>query len=242
MSEQELPVQTPAKELSIAKALLIGLLAIAAAIFLGLVSQNSSSARYGAAPAAPQPAGAPAQVDSATLYDVAKIERNEPLRGNKNADVIIVEYSDIDCPFCARVHPTIQNVVATRDDVAWAYRHLPLEQIHPQAFGKAVLAECVADQQDGEAYWTAIDAMFEGTSDVASLAALTGADVNSLNDCVASGKFDGKVREHMAGANRAGGTGTPFMIAYNTKTKAAEPIKGAVPEAAIIATIERLQQ
>lgn len=66
------------------------------------------------------------------------------VRGAKDAAFTIVEYSDIDCPYCRKFHKTMTDLVAKRTDVRWVYRHLPLDQLHPDAPLKAEASECVA--------------------------------------------------------------------------------------------------
>tara|TARA_B100001179_G_C18513536_1_gene369634 strand:- start:114 stop:884 length:771 start_codon:yes stop_codon:yes gene_type:complete len=82
-------------------------------------------------------------------------------RGAENASIQIIEYSDLECPFCSRIHPTLEQVVANNDNVVWAYRHLPLDSIHPQAMPAAIASECVAREEGNEAFGTFIDTIFE---------------------------------------------------------------------------------
>lgn len=81
------------------------------------------------------------------------------IRGDANAPIKIIEYSDYECPFCSRVHPTIQSLLSTNSDVAWIYRHLPLEQIHPMARPLAEASECAAELGGNDAFWAFTDAL-----------------------------------------------------------------------------------
>lgn len=79
-------------------------------------------------------------------------------KGSKNAKIAIIEYSDYECPFCHRVHPTIQSLVDKYDgDVVWIYRHFPLG-FHPEALPLAIGAECVAKLKGNDAFWKFTDA------------------------------------------------------------------------------------
>lgn len=82
--------------------------------------------------------------------------------GSKDAEIVIIEYSDLECPYCARFHTTMHQVVEDYGGkVAWVYRHLPLESIHPNAYNKALAAECIASLGNNDKYWKYIDDIFE---------------------------------------------------------------------------------
>ncbi len=95
---------------------------------------------------------------------VTPVTEDDHLKGNANASVTIIEYSDYDCPFCSRFHMSMNSVVAKDADLAWVYRHMPLEQLHPNAPAIARAAECVAELGGDEAFWTFTDGYFEATS------------------------------------------------------------------------------
>lgn len=83
------------------------------------------------------------------------------VRGNPDADVVLIEFSDIDCPYCGRHHDTMRQLMNEYgDDVAWVYRHFPLEQLHPDAFHKAEAAECAGELGGNEIFWQYLDELF----------------------------------------------------------------------------------
>lgn len=89
-------------------------------------------------------------------------ERDHVLGDHKTAGVTIIEYGDLDCSFCSRFHSTMEDIMKTYDgDVAWVYRHLPLESIHPTARAKAEASECVAELGGNKAFWTYISKLLE---------------------------------------------------------------------------------
>ena len=86
----------------------------------------------------------------------------EHIRGNKNAQLAIIEYSDYQCPFCHRVHPTEKQLVADYGDkVMWVFRHFPLS-FHPDAEPFAIGAECASEIGGNDAFWTFTDKVMEG--------------------------------------------------------------------------------
>lgn len=76
------------------------------------------------------------------------------------APATIVEYSDIDCPFCKRLHPTLQALV-DEGKIAWVYRHSPIPQLHPDAYTKAITAECVGKLGGVDAFWKYLGATIQ---------------------------------------------------------------------------------
>src|SRR3989344_5249475 len=92
-----------------------------------------------------QPQGAPQP--SGDLEAMSPITDDDHIRGNPNAPVKIVEYSDTECPFCKAFHATLQKAAQEYgNDVAWVYRHFPLDQLHSKARKEAVALECATDQ------------------------------------------------------------------------------------------------
>lgn len=88
------------------------------------------------------------------------VSDEDHILGAKNATITIVEYSDLECPFCRRFHPTMQQVLKEYDGkVRWVYRHFPLTQIHPSAQAMALASECAAEQGK---FWEMIDEIMKG--------------------------------------------------------------------------------
>ena len=98
------------------------------------------------------------KLDSAKVSSLPKVISSDHFRGNKNASVKLIEYSDFQCPYCQRFHPTMQQMLSEYSDkVAWIYRHFPLDSIHPQARPAALASECVFELGGDEAFWKFAD-------------------------------------------------------------------------------------
>jgi protein-disulfide isomerase len=96
--------------------------------------------------------------DSARNY--RPVDQTDHITGSQNAKLTIIEFSDLECPYCKQVHPTIKQVMEKYSaDVRWVYRHLPLS-IHPNALSAAVASECAAELGGNDAFWQFIDAIF----------------------------------------------------------------------------------
>lgn len=192
---------------------------VAAAIFFGGGSTDSASsdseniqARNTTAPAA-----APGQV--AGVGEVREITDEDHIRGAKNASVTVVEYSDLECPFCKQFHPTMQQLIEEfPDDVRWVYRHAPLEQLHAKAAKEAEATECAGEQGK---FWEMVDKIFEVTpsndgldlDDLPELASEVGvSNLQQFESCLESGKYAQHVEDDLTDAQNAGLRGTPYSV------------------------------
>lgn len=150
--------------------------------------------------------------NTATAKTLAEVTDADHVRGDlSKAKVVLIEYSDYECPFCSRHHPTMQEIYDTYgDDVAWVYRHFPLS-FHPEAKPAALAAEC-ADEQGK--FWEYTDALFEnqdslGDSYYPKLAQELGLNVAQFTDCWESEKYLSVITADMASGRAAGVSGTP---------------------------------
>ena len=89
------------------------------------------------------------------------LNEEDHLRGSSQARMALIEYSDLDCQYCASFHGTaLRFLVEYEDQAVWAYRHFPLLQIHPAAMKKAAVGECAASFKGEEAFWAIIDSYY----------------------------------------------------------------------------------
>jgi protein-disulfide isomerase len=183
-------------------------------------------------PAGPDSAALAAQLDA-----VAPVSTTDHIRGNPNAEVVIIEYSDTECPFCKVFHSTMQQVTAEYGDkVAWVYRHFPLDQLHQKARKEAAALECANELGGNDAFWKYTDRLFEITpsndgldsSELPKIASYVGLNVGAFNACLSSGKYDAHIEADYQNAAATGGRGTPWSIVV-TKSGAKYPLSGAQP-------------
>ena len=175
---------------------------------------------------------------------LAPITENDHLLGNPNADIVIVEYSDTECPYCKTFHATMNQVMAEygkEGRVAWVYRHFPLDSIHPKADKEAEATECAAELGGNNAFWAYINKVFEVTPsnnglDLAILpdiATEIGLDKTQFEECLASGRHAAKVEAFYQSGIAAGVRGTPLSIIVTTKDGQKYPLSGAQPYQAV---------
>lgn len=94
---------------------------------------------------------------------VDPVAGSDYVRGNRNARIAMIEYSDLQCPFCKQFHPTAQRVIDEyKGQVLWVYRHFPLDQLHPIARKAAEGSECVGELAGENGFWKYVDAVFKG--------------------------------------------------------------------------------
>jgi protein-disulfide isomerase len=199
--------------------------------FMGIPSGSvaAKAAPTAVAPAAntnPTPA-APGKLEAAT--------EDDHVRGDlSKAKVVLIEYSDFQCPYCAKHHPTMEQIVEEYgDDVAWVYRHFPLS-FHANAEPSAIASECAAAQGK---FWEFGDAMFadiskiSGTLEAAetfmsATAKAIGLNVSEYEKCYSAGDTSA-VDADMASGKDAGVSGTPATFINGTL------VSGAVPYASM---------
>jgi len=142
-------------------------------------------------------------------YDPARI------RGSADAPVTIIEFADFQCPFCNRIEPALNEVLAKYEGkVKLSYRDFPLSQIHPNAKIAAEASRCALDQGK---YWEMHDAMFADQSqlDEAALvktAAAQDMDRKSFESCLKSGKHEAAVQQDFQAGSEAGVNATPTFF------------------------------
>lgn len=180
-----------------------------------------------------QPTPAAPEEDPVPAYaDIKAIGDDDHVRGDKDAEVTIIEYSDLECPFCARVHPTIVQLLKDYGNkVNWAYRHYPLS-FHANAQKAAEGAECAAELGGNDKFWAFVDTVYEKGSDNTQLGTYAkeiGLNQTAFETCVESGKYATKTAEMMQSGTAAGVQGTPGNIIVNHKTKKVAVVSGAQP-------------
>lgn len=187
------------------------------------------------------------------MFAGSMITENDYVFGKKNSDVIVIEYSDTECPYCISLHPTIKQVQETyKDKIAYVYRHFPLTQIHPNAFDEARAISCAGKVGGDVGYYSFANNLFDykfnnkttqlpANNNVNAVATKTGLDAKAFSDCMTSQETAPIVNMHQQDGAVAGVQGTPATFILSKTRKGYEivaAIDGAQPQPIFMAAIE----
>jgi Na+/H+ antiporter NhaA len=136
------------------------------------------------------------------------------IRGRKRSLVTLVEYGDLECPYCGQAEPVIRELLAGHADVTYVWRHLPLDDVHPHARLAAEATEAAAAQG---AFWEMHDLLLTHQDtlklpDLVRFAGEIGLDVRTFTDAVKQRAYSGRVQSDVDGADLSGVTGTPTFF------------------------------
>lgn len=220
-------------------AIVAGFALIAAAIFF-------SGGQSAPTPATTQTDTAPTVAANTSIRPV---DDTDFIRGNPNAPIMLVEYSDYDCPFCKQFHETMKMIMedyAVGGQVAWVYRQFPISQLHPNAPRISEAAFCVGELGGDEAFWTFSDLVFDerelneatNMTRLPEFAMTAGVDQAAFTECLNSGRQQQAVTDSYNDALAAGAQGTPHTIVLIGDQQAV--INGAQPYSVIKEIIDNL--
>lgn len=153
---------------------------------------------------------------------------DDPVKGQANAPVTMIEFSDFQCPFCGRFFQQTlskieENYIKT-GKVKFVYRDFPLS-FHPQAQAAAEAAEC-ADEQGK--FWEMHDKIFQNQQSMSEesykkWAEEIGLDTEKFNNCLDTGKYAQEVQKDFQDGQKAGVSGTPTFFINGKKIVGAQP-------------------
>jgi Na+/H+ antiporter NhaA len=147
------------------------------------------------------------------LADPVDPERDH-VRGPLDAPVTVLEYGDFECPYCGQAEPVLRELLRDFGDVAYAWRHLPLNDVHPNAQRAAEAAEAAAEQG---AFWEMHDLLLErqdalGFRDLVGYAAELGLDAERFEEDLRTRSGAGRIAQDVDSADLSGVSGTPTFF------------------------------
>ena len=175
---------------------------------------------------------APTTPPPAPEVDMGELVDDDPVKGNPDAQVVIVEFSDFQCPFCERFAeqtlPELKEKYIDTGKVKLIYRDFPLSSIHPEAQKAAEATECADDQGK---FWAYHDILFEKRSEWSGVGAAKfkeyavdlGLDTHAFDECLDSDKYKDEVLDDLNAGQAVGVTGTPTFFINGQKLVGAQP-------------------
>lgn len=144
-----------------------------------------------------------------------RIEDKDHVRGNREAELVLIEYADFQCPYCARAHQALTSLRQKHGErMTLVFRHLPLTDLHPFAGPAAQAAEAAGAQGK---FWEMHDALFEnqGMLDEDALPAMAASlqlDADRFRSELEGGQHSARVESDVRAAHAAGASGTPTFF------------------------------
>jgi len=232
------PSNTQQPSIAIPLAITVGFAMIAIAIFF----TSGQSDTVVQAPAE--------RTGQASDNTVRPISESDYVLGNPNAPIVMIEYSDYDCPFCKQFHVTMQQVMdeyGVGGRVAWVYRQFPLIDLHPNSPQISEAALCVGDLGGNSAFWTFSDTVFDSREEteftnitkLGQFAETAGVERMAFMDCMSDDRMMDALKADMTDGLAAGAAqGTPYTVVQVGTQEAV--IVGAQPYNVVKGIIDNL--
>lgn len=163
-----------------------------------------------------------------------QLMEGDKIGGNQGAKIALIEYSDLECPYCKNFHNTAKQIVDEYEgEVMWVFRHFPLG-IHDKARKEAEAAECADKLGGNERFWEMLDAIYWASPDIQledlpGLAGGIGLDVEEFTKCLDSNEMAQTVQDDYLSGLKVGVKSTPSNFLLNTKTGESREVSGAQP-------------
>lgn len=179
------------------------------------------------------------QASPETIFEITD---TDVVRGDSS--ILLIEYSDLDCPFCQRFHLVAQSLVDS-GEIKWVYRHWPLPS-HKNADEAAAISECVRENKGDDSFVKYIDESFSSrkssVDEYKELGISFGLTENQIESCIAEGSKERQtVLRHFNEGAQVGVNGTPGSFLINTKNNRYVFLPGALPVEQVRSAIERIK-
>ena len=195
------------------------------------------------APGAVATAPTPSQSSGPPANVTITLKPDDHIRGDAKASITLVEYSDLECPFCKAFHPQMQQLMQEyAGKVKWVYRHFPLS-FHVNAQKEGEATECAGKLGGNDKFWAYTDKIFERTTSngtgfaidaLVPLAKELGLNEAKFKSCLDSGEFTAHVQQDLQEGTSFGVNGTPTTFVNG------QPVEGAVPYEQLKAVVQSL--
>jgi protein-disulfide isomerase len=143
------------------------------------------------------------------------VNKRDHILGPPNAEIVVVEYGDFECPVCAAAVPVLHALrEALPNSLLFAYRHFPMSEVHPHAQHAAEASEAAGAQGN---FWRMHDCLFANQDaleddELIDYAAEVGCDLDQFVNDMAENRYAARVREDFLSGIRSGVNGTPCLF------------------------------
>lgn len=201
---------------------------MATAAVLALLTRSSSETVHTPSPALPSEIRTP--IGPPWIY------------GRADARFTLIEYAELECPYCRAYFPVLRKWIDANPDVNWQWHHLPLSMHDPVATQAAHLAECVGERDGNTAFWNTIAWIYQRScGNGAGLAEPQFPAVSAAaQDCQNTGRLLPRIQAQVAAAAREGIAATPTLRLVDNETGRTFTLQGMIEGDALLSAIDRL--
>ena len=177
-----------------------------------------------------------------------KTASNTLLYGNINARISLVEYGDIECPFCRKMHQELKTVIEhSEGTVNWEFKHFPLSRHNPTAANQSLAIECIRENYDNRTAWMALDEFMNktggngrGVGDISEFTHALGLNGAKIKNCMDDGTLKEKINSDYASGIDAGINATPAIIVKDNQSNKKYLIKGYKNKELLLIAIQKV--
>lgn len=229
---------------------LLIILVVGLSFSVGFLWQRITALEKGLPVASTKPIASAGQDENKLTADkaakVSPVSDSDHIKGSRDAQVFLIEYADLECPYCKTFHSVAaQAIESFPGKAAWVYRHFPLDTIHTKSRTEAQGAECAGSLAGNGAFWSYIERIYSVTPSnnmldmtlLPQIAGQVGVDKTKFNACLGSDKAKAAVETDYQSGVEAGVTGTPANFIVNKKGETWS-LPGAVPLETLKAAIQ----
>lgn len=184
---------------------------------------------------------------SAQRPDAPRSLQHSPAQGSSDwtygaaaARFTLIEYADLECPFCANSFADLRRWIDTHPDVNWQWRHLPLSIHEPRAMQAARRVECIGQSQGNTAFWKAVAEHYDRARQAMRPAHTDDDESRAHMKCLESTRADAVIRAHLEEARKSNINATPTLILQDRRSGSQVRLEGAPSEDALLSAIDAL--
>lgn len=177
-------------------------------------------------------------------FTLTAVSEKDYIRGNPDAKVVMIEYSDTECPFCKQYHTAVKNLIEKHgkdSTLAWVYRNFPISERHPKAPREAEALLCAGKIGGQTGFWNFTDQIYATTpandgldpAQLPIIAKNVGLDVAAFNTCLNSGEMTARVSAEHDEAVKNGAGGTPYSVLITKKAYDKEKVEAFLTQSII---------